>query len=118
VVLLLKKRSLLLAAIIVFVVLFGCAKKEVTPKERDLLQIKSDAGHPTKKVILICVDSLMAQAIDAGIKQHKLPTFKFLSEQGQYYKDVVSSFPTMSVTIDSSLLTGTFPDKHHVPGLL
>lgn len=30
---------------------------------------------------------------------------------------MVSSFPTMSVTIDSSLLTGRYPDGHRVPGL-
>ena len=30
---------------------------------------------------------------------------------------MVSSFPTMSVTIDSSLFTGSYPDEHRVPGL-
>jgi hypothetical protein len=60
----------------------------------------------------------MSQSIDKGIEQNKLPTFQFLIEQGQYYKNVVNSFPTMSVSIDSSLLTGAFPDEHRVPGLV
>ncbi|WP_458127253.1 alkaline phosphatase family protein [Paenibacillus sp. Z3-2] len=38
-------------------------------------------------------------------------------EHGQYYKNLVSSFPTMSVTIDSSLLTGAYSDNHRIPGL-
>src|SRR5690606_29577678 len=34
------------------------------------------------------------------------------------YKDVVSAFPTMSVTIDSSLVTGRYANEHRVPGLI
>ncbi|OZB92479.1 phosphodiesterase [Paenibacillus sp. XY044] len=60
----------------------------------------------------------MSQSIDKGIEQKKLPTFQYLIEHGQYYKDVVTSFPTMSVSIDSTLLTGTYPDEHRVPGLV
>ncbi|WP_337104438.1 alkaline phosphatase family protein [Paenibacillus sp. YIM B09110] len=71
-----------------------------------------------KKVILIVVDSLMYQSIDRGLENNQLPTIKSLIQHGQYYKDVVSSFPTMSVTIDTSLLTGTYPDKHGLPGLI
>ncbi|WP_260845508.1 alkaline phosphatase family protein [Paenibacillus sp. Y412MC10] len=69
-------------------------------------------------IIFICVDTLMSQAIDKGIEQNKLPTFQFLMENGQYYRNVVTSFPTMSVSIDCTLLTGTYPDEHRVPGLV
>lgn len=48
---------------------------------------------------------------------NQLPAFQYLIEHGQYYKNLVSSFPTMSVTIDSSLLTGKYPDEHRIPGL-
>lgn len=111
------KRSVLLAVAIALVLLSACAKQEM-PEENDLLRIRSRTGQASKKVIMICVDSLLAQAIDTGIKQNKLPGFRFLVEHGQYYKNVVSSFPTMSVTIDSSLLTGTYPNEHRVPGLV
>ncbi|PQP88399.1 alkaline phosphatase family protein [Paenibacillus sp. AR247] len=69
-------------------------------------------------IIFICVDTLMSQSIDKGIEQNKLPTFQFLMEHGQYYRNVVTSFPTMSVSIDCTLLTGTYPDEHRVPGLV
>jgi predicted AlkP superfamily pyrophosphatase or phosphodiesterase len=111
-------RTLLLSVAFILVLLSGCIKNDATPKERDLLRIKSQANSDTKKIILICVDTLMSQSIDNGIKQKKLPTFQFLIEHGQYYKNVVTSFPTMSVSIDSSLLTGTYPDRHHLPGLV
>ncbi len=64
------------------------------------------------------VDSLMSQAIDEGLKNRQLPTLQFLIENGQYYSQMVSSFPTMSVSLDSTFLTGTYPDRHHIPGLI
>lgn len=86
------------------------------PKEKDLVQVKSTQGEK-KKIIYLMIDSFMSQTMDTGVEQKELAAFQFLIEHGQYYKNLVSSFPTMSVTIDSSLLTGAYPDDHHVPGL-
>jgi len=98
--------------------IFGCLPQQTTKsKEQDLLRIQSTKEQASKKVIFLLVDSLMAQAIDQGIQRRELKTFQYLIEHGQYYKNMVSSFPTMSVTIDSSLHTGSYPNEHHVPGL-
>ena len=107
-----------LLIVLVLAVVLGCQKQETKTKEQDLVHVKSQKGENAKKVIFLLADSLMAQSIDRGIEQNELPAFRFMIEQGQYYKDVVSSFPTMSVTIDSSLMTGTYPDGHRVPGLV
>ncbi|RXZ81729.1 alkaline phosphatase family protein [Paenibacillaceae bacterium] len=111
----LNKGIRILVAILILVAISGCHHPK--PVEQDLMHLKSDNNGKKKKVILLLIDSLMAQSIDEGIRQQELPAFQFLIEHGQYYKDLVSSFPTMSVTIDSSLLTGKYPDVHHVPGL-
>lgn len=111
-----KKGFRILLVFLIIILVFGCQNPKT--KEQDLMHIKSENSGNRKKVILLMVDSLMAQAIDQGIRQGELPTFEFLIEHGQYYKDLVSSFPTMSITIDSSLLTGTYPDSHRVPGLI
>lgn len=108
---------MLLFLIFILIVAMGCQKQKTTHKEPDLLRVKSVTGEDTKKVIFIMADSLMAEAIDKGIAQKELPAFEYLIKHGQYYKDLVSSFPTMSVTIDSSLLTGAYPDRHYIPGL-
>ncbi|SMF86014.1 Uncharacterized proteins of the AP superfamily [Paenibacillus uliginis N3/975] len=113
-----KKTVRMVLLLFVLISVFGCQKQETKTKEQDLTQVKSINGEHAKKVIFLLVDSLMAQAIDRGIEQNELPTLRYLIEHGQYYKDVVTSFPTMSVTIDSSLLTGTYPDGHRVPGLV
>lgn len=71
-----------------------------------------------RKVILLMADSLLASAAELGIARGMLPNLGHLRERGQFYPDAVSSFPTMSVAIDSTLLTGTYPDVHRVPGLI
>lgn len=70
-----------------------------------------------KPVILLNIDSLMSQPLEMAIQTGRAPALQFLMEQGTYLPRVVSSFPTMSVTIDSSLLTGTYADQHGIPGL-
>ncbi|MGJ9457349.1 alkaline phosphatase family protein [Oceanobacillus sp. CF4.6] len=70
-----------------------------------------------KPVILLNIDSLMAEPLEVAIQTGRAPALKFLMENGSYIPNMVTSFPTMSVTIDSSLLTGTYADKHHIPGL-
>ncbi|AJS59904.1 alkaline phosphatase family protein [Paenibacillus sp. IHBB 10380] len=112
-----KKWCWYLLIIFILTTSFGCHRQESKPKEQDLLHVKSIKGENSKKVIFLLIDSLMAQSIDRGLQQKELPAFQFLIEHGQYYKDMVSSFPTMSVSIDSSLLTGAYPNDHRVPGL-
>ncbi len=93
--------------------------KRVTPySEGKLLETRSIRGAGPKKVIVLLADSLLYQSLDKGMEKGELPTFKHLIREGMYHKDVVSSFPTMSVTIDSSLITGTYPDDHRIPGLI
>ncbi|MBO1003723.1 alkaline phosphatase family protein [Pseudogracilibacillus auburnensis] len=70
-----------------------------------------------KPVILLNIDSLMPNPLEIAIQTGRAPALQFLMEKGSYYPNMVSSFPTMSVTIDSSLLTGTYANKHQVPGL-
>lgn len=111
-----KKRFALLFAI--FMLILSSCTNMKTQQDLGLnkMKILSEVSHG-KKVILILADSLTQQAIARGVKENKLPALQFLIKHGQYHRDVVSSFPTMSVTIDSSLLTGTYPDKYKVSGL-
>lgn len=83
-------------------------------KKLDEISIQS-----TKKpVILIIVDSLMSEPLQTTVKEGKAPAFAFLINNGQLNQEMISSYPTMSLTIDSTLLTGTYPNQHKVPGLI
>ncbi|NBI29523.1 alkaline phosphatase family protein [Chengkuizengella sp. YPA3-1-1] len=72
----------------------------------------------SKPVVLIIVDSIMDESLQNAIQSSEIPAIKFLIDKGKYFPNVVSSYPTMSVTIDSSILTGKYPDQHQVPGLV
>ncbi|WP_085992958.1 alkaline phosphatase family protein [Oceanobacillus senegalensis] len=75
-------------------------------------------NHSSQKpVILLNIDSLMPLALEIATQTGRAPALQFLMENGTYFSDMVTSFPTMSVTIDSTLLTGTYPDQHQIPGL-
>lgn len=104
---------------VVLGLLLGGCRPTPIPKEPDLLHIQSinEPSTGKKKVIFVLVDSLMDQSIQRGIEHNELPTFQYLMQHGKYYPDMISSFPTMSISIDSTLLTGRYPDAHHVPGL-
>jgi len=78
-----------------------------------------DSIKSTKKpVILLVVDSLMSEPLLKAVKEGKAPALSFLINNGKLEPEVISSYPTMSVSIDSTLLTGTYPDQHKIPGLI
>lgn len=70
-----------------------------------------------KKVILIILDSMIGPILDASLERGNVPALQFLIDNGRYYDNLITPFPSMSVTVESSLVTGTMPDKHGVPGL-
>jgi predicted AlkP superfamily pyrophosphatase or phosphodiesterase len=71
-----------------------------------------------KKVIMLIIDTLMDSSIQAAIEKKHAPALHFFIKNGSYFPNLVSPFPTMSVTVDSTLLTGFDSDQHKVPGLV
>lgn len=71
-----------------------------------------------KHIILLVIDSLMDAPLQKAINNGDAPALRFFIENGQYISNLVSPFPTMSVTIDSTLLTGTYAEIHKLPGLV
>lgn len=71
-----------------------------------------------KKVIFILVDSLMPNILNEGLAARCIPALQYLVDHGELRMDCVTVFPTMTASIDASLLTGAFPDEHKIPGLI
>ncbi len=74
--------------------------------------------HTPKPVIMIIIDTLMTTPLEEAVQTGYAPALHFFMENGRYIPHVVSSFPTMSVNIESTLLTGTYADQHRVPALI
>ncbi|GAW30132.1 alkaline phosphatase family protein [Carboxydocella sp. ULO1] len=71
-----------------------------------------------KKVILIIIDSLNPAVVRDCLEQGMVPGLEFLVRRGRIFYDCVSVFPTMTPTCTSSIVTGTYPDLHQVPGFV
>jgi hypothetical protein len=71
-----------------------------------------------KKVILLLVDSLMPNILEDCMRHRTVPALQFLKDRGRYWSNCVTVFPTMTASVDSSLLTGVFPNEHKIPGLV
>lgn len=71
-----------------------------------------------KKVIMLLVDSLMPNILEDCIRHKTVPAFQFLKDRGRYWSNCVTVFPTMTASVDSSLLTGVYPNEHKIPGLV
>lgn len=71
-----------------------------------------------KKIIMFLVDAMMPAVLESCVAKNKTRALKFLMDQGQYIRDCVTVFPTMTASIDCSIITGVYPDTHKVPGLV
>src|SRR5699024_9981293 len=111
------RRIFYLFMIIFIIVIIGYLCLHLFKPVHQSLQTKSI--QPTERpIVLIVIDSLMDQPLQTAIQEGNAPNLQFLIENGRYYKQIVSSYPTMSISIDSTLLTGEYSDQHHIPGLV
>jgi len=71
-----------------------------------------------KKVILFVIDSLHPVVLGRALLEGNVPALSFLTNHGTYFDRVISTFPTMTPVATSSMITGTWPDRHLVPGFI
>ncbi|WP_342567660.1 alkaline phosphatase family protein [Psychrobacillus sp. FSL K6-4046] len=110
------KKTVLIILVILLVVCGGLILAISISPTKKFNEVKIEATK--KPVVLIVVDSLMAEPLQKAIKEGEAPAFSFLIKNGDFYPEFISSYPTMSVTIDSTLLTGTYANQHKIPGLI
>lgn len=71
-----------------------------------------------KKIIFLVIDSLHPGAFEECLEQDLIPALSFLKDNGQYHKDCISCFPTMTPTASATIATGSGPDQHHIPAFV
>ncbi len=107
----------LLRSLTLILFFFICSCQSYNQNEQNTVQDQSQRPTDQKKVVMIMIDSLMGATLDESINNGDIPALQYLIERGQYYQDLIVPFPSMSVTVESTLITGEMPDKHHIPGL-
>jgi hypothetical protein len=111
------KRKVLFSIVVILLSLGGLIWALPLSPRKELHKITA-IHTPKKPVIMINVDSLMSGPLLDVVNAGKAPALKFLIDSGYFIPDMISSYPTMSMTIDSTILTGTYADQHHLPGLI
>ncbi|MBM7584629.1 putative AlkP superfamily pyrophosphatase or phosphodiesterase [Bacillus pakistanensis] len=97
--------------------LIGCSLHKNIERQDTPIAIQTN-NKTSPKIVLLIIDSLMEEPLKKAIQENKASALAFFLNHGRYNNNLVSSYPTMSVTIDSSLITGSYPDKHKIPGLV
>lgn len=74
--------------------------------------------HPNNKnLILIIADSWQREVFFDSLAKGLLPEIqKELIDGGTFFRDVVSIFPSVSLSSHASILTGSPPSVHEIPG--
>ncbi|MBU8907161.1 alkaline phosphatase family protein [Desertibacillus haloalkaliphilus] len=106
----------IIVMLIIALSLVGCQTNE--DEDKNTIQGLGKKDHPDKNVVFVILDSMMGSLVENSKEKGMVPAIDFLMENGQYYNDLVSPFPSMSVNIESTILTGTMADNHQVPGLV
>ncbi len=69
-----------------------------------------------KKVLLLVIDALSSDVFFPAVEAGKLPNFKALMAAGQVDRASTAVFPSITHCALSSLATGTYPNRHGIPG--
>ncbi len=64
-----------------------------------------------KKTVLISLDALSETEFD---RLKKLKNFSSFFKNGAFCKNSISVYPTQTYTVHTSVITGTYPDKHGI----
>ena len=70
-----------------------------------------------KKLVLAVIDSLKPEMLDRAIAEDRAPALKALVERGEYIRDCVSTFPSVTPVASATITTGATPDVHHIPAM-
>ena len=70
-----------------------------------------------RKAILIVIDGLTPQVLEAAVGSGAAPALASLAAAGDYRR-AVSTFPSLTPVCLSAIATGSHPDVHHIPSLV
>jgi type I phosphodiesterase/nucleotide pyrophosphatase len=73
-------------------------------------------GAP-KKLVLAVIDALSPAALDRAIADGQAPVLAELVRRGEYTRDCVSTFPSLTPVAASAITTGLGPDEHLIPSM-
>jgi hypothetical protein len=69
------------------------------------------------KLVLCVIDAMAPAMLERAVAAGEAPTLAALMERGLYVPDCVAAFPSVTPVCAASIVTGTWQDRHHIPGM-
>jgi hypothetical protein len=69
------------------------------------------------KLVLCVIDALAPAMLERAVAAGEAPTLATLMERGLYVPDCVAAFPSVTPVCAASIATGTWQDRHEIPGM-
>ncbi len=69
------------------------------------------------KLVLCVIDAMAPPMLERAVAAGEAPTLAALMERGLYVPDCVAAFPSVTPVCAASIVTGTWQDRHHIPGM-
>jgi predicted AlkP superfamily pyrophosphatase or phosphodiesterase len=79
--------------------------------------VSTTADAPKKKLVLAVIDALSPDALERATAEGVAPMLAELMSRGDYVRECVSSFPSLTPVAASSITTGLGPDEHLIPSM-
>lgn len=70
-----------------------------------------------RRVVYIVVDGMSTEALEQVTASGRAPALDFIKRNGDYVRDSVAIFPTITPAATASLVTGEIPAVHRIPGM-
>jgi hypothetical protein len=82
-----------------------------------LATVAQEAMSSPPKLVLCVIDAMAPAVLGRARAQGVTPTLSALIERGRYVEECVAAFPSVTPVCAGSIITGTWPDHHGVPGM-
>ena len=83
----------------------GCPQTQEAEKECLLIMTKG------RRLYVLSVDSMMTEDLAF---MRTLPAFGRVLQNAAVVSNIISVYPTLTYTIHATMMTGVYPDRHHI----
>jgi Type I phosphodiesterase / nucleotide pyrophosphatase len=82
-----------------------------------LATVAQETMNGPSKLVLCVIDAMAPAMLERAAQEGATPTLAALMKRGRYVDECVAAFPSVTPVCAASLLTGTWQDRHRIPGM-
>jgi hypothetical protein len=82
-----------------------------------LATVAQEAMSSPPKLVLCVIDAMAPAVLERACEQGATPTLAALIERGRYVSECVAAFPSVTPVCAGSIATGSWQDRHEIPGM-